>query len=259
MSDSSSPQVERPISSKIKPQWIRLLHALNYDPEVITGDTNFMLLSSEHTNSKAAAMLSNNMFQVFMAETQASTRLLVNGHGDLSTVGGVSPFSHVVAEASRVSNTTNIAGAPTFIIKYFCREHKTKPSWNKLSSPTGMLTNVIGQLVLQMHEKDIALDLSFISHSKWQKLEDRDVRTLCSVFKRIVEQVPRGGVVLCAIDEISVYTRALLEHETGIVVSKLVQMVRRNGNGPVFKLLVTCYERASLIEGLFSGYTLDMD
>jgi hypothetical protein len=120
-----------------------------------------------------------------------------------------------------------------------------------------MLSDLIGQLVCQMLDKRIAIDLSFLSHSKWRKLDDLDVRTLCSVFKRIVEQVPQGGVVLCVIDEISVYERQPLVYETDIVMSKLVELVQRGG-GPVFKLLVTCFDRALEVDRLFSGCTLDL-
>jgi len=121
-----------------------------------------------------------------------------------------------------------------------------------------MLSDLTGQMVCQMMEKRIAIDLSFLSHSKLRKLGGLDVRTLCSVFKRIVDQVPRGGVVLCVIDEISVYERQSLVYETDIVVSKLVQLVQRGG-GPVFKLLVTCHDRALEVDRLFSGCIVDLD
>jgi hypothetical protein len=202
-------------------------------------------------------MLLNDKFQAFMTETRNSTSLLVNGRGDLSTADGISPFSLVVAEMARGPNQALTDGTPIFVIKYFCSEHHPSRVRNRWSSPTGMLSDLIGQLVCQMLDKRIAIDLSFLSHSKWRKLDHLDVRTLCSAFKRIVEQVPQGGVVLCVIDEISVYERASLVYETDIVMSKLVQLVQRGG-GPVFKLLVTCFDRALEVDRLFSGCTLDL-
>ncbi|KAJ4003192.1 hypothetical protein NW752_011633 [Fusarium irregulare] len=237
----------------------RLLQCLYYHEEFLSEDIDSILSSSymlnENAKSRVASMLRNEKFQAFMTETRSSTSLLVNGRGDLSTADGISPFSVVVAEMAPAGLT---AGIPIFVLKYFCSEHNPSRVRNRWSSPTGMLSDLIGQLVCQMLDKGIPIDLSFVSHSKWRKLDSLDVRTICSVFKRIVQQLPQGGVVLCVIDEISVYERQSLVYETDIVMSKLVQLVRRNG-GPVFKLLVTCYVRALEVDRLFPGCTLDLE
>ncbi|KAF5539421.1 hypothetical protein FMEXI_8910 [Fusarium mexicanum] len=80
----------------------RLLRCLNYGPEALTRDISSILSCNYHVNENArarvAAMLRHDRFQSFMRETQVSTRLLVNGRGDLSAKEGVSPFSVVMAE-----------------------------------------------------------------------------------------------------------------------------------------------------------------
>ncbi|RBR24288.1 uncharacterized protein FIESC28_02778 [Fusarium coffeatum] len=258
----SSRHTGRPGSSTTCSESNRLLQCLYYHEEFLTEDIDSILSSSYMLNEKAksrvASMLRNDKFQAFMTETRNSTSLLINGRGDLSTADGVSPFSLVVAEMAREPDTRLTAGAPIFVLKYFCSEHNPSRVRNRWSSPTGMLSDLIGQLVCQMLDKGIDIDLSFLSHSKWRKLDGLDVRTICSVFKRIVEQVPQGGVVLCVIDEISVYERQSLVYETDIVISKLVQLVQRDGE-PVFKLLATCYDRALEVNRLFSGCTLDLE
>ena len=252
----------RPGSSTTGSETNRLLQCLYYHEEFLTEDIDSILSSrymlSEKEKSRVASMLRNEKFQTFMTETRNSTSLLVNGRGDVSTAEGISPFSVVVAEMAREPDPGLTAGASVFVLKYFCSEHNPSRVRNRWSSPTGMLTGLIGQLVCQMLDKGIIIDLSFLSHSKWRKLDGLDFRTVCSVFKRIVEQVPQRGVVLCVIDEISVYERQSLVYETDIVMSKLVQLVRRDG-GPVFKLLVTCYDRALEVDRLFSGCTLDLE
>lgn len=258
----SSRRTGRPGSSDTGSEVDRLLQCLYYHEEFLTEDIDSILSSrymlSEKEKSRVASMLRNEKFQAFMTEIRNSTSLLVNGRGDLSTADGISPFSVVVAEMARELDTRLTAGTPIFVLKYFCSEHNQARVRNRWSSPTGMLTDLIGQLVCQMLDKGINIDLSFLSHSKWRKLDGLDVRTICSVFKRIVEQIPQGGVVLCVIDEISIYESQSLVNETDIVMSKLLRLVGRDG-GPVFKLLVTCYDRALGVYRLFSGCTLDLE
>ncbi|KAF4447064.1 hypothetical protein F53441_9363 [Fusarium austroafricanum] len=238
----------------------RLLKCLNYDPDALTRDISSILSFnyqlSENAKARVAAMLRHDRFQAFMRETQTSTCLLVNGRGDLSTADGVSPFSVVVAELARMSNTDLTDAIPVFVLKYFCAEHQPSYPYNPFTSPIGMMASIICQLVRQMTDKGLAVDLSFLTDSKWGKLERLELHTLCTVFKRVVEQIPQHGVILCVIDEISVYETSRLGGETDMVVGKLVQIVQRNRH-PVFKLLVTCYDRALDVGRFFSGSTLD--
>ncbi|PNP81402.1 hypothetical protein FNYG_05208 [Fusarium nygamai] len=106
----------------------RLLRCLNYNPEALTRDISSILSFNyqvtENARSRVATMLRRDRFQTFMRETQVSTRLLVNGRGDLSVKESVSPFSVVMAELARMSNTGLTESAPVFILKYFCSEHQ---------------------------------------------------------------------------------------------------------------------------------------
>ncbi|KAF5572063.1 hypothetical protein FPANT_13377 [Fusarium pseudoanthophilum] len=240
----------------------RFLGCLNYNPEVLAQDIasilSFNYQVSGNERARVAAMLRHDRFQTFMRETQTSTRLLVNGRGDLSAREGVSPFSVVMAEMARMSNTGLTGSAPVFILKYFCSEHQPSHPSDPLASAVGMMASILGQLICQMTDKGLAVDLSFISDSKWRKLERLELQTLCTVFKRVVDQIPQGGVVLCIIDEVSVYETSRLGEETEIAVKKLGQLAHQ-GRYPVFKLLVTCYGHALDVGRYFSGYTLDLD
>ncbi|KAF5568724.1 hypothetical protein FNAPI_2 [Fusarium napiforme] len=239
----------------------RLLGCLNYNPEALTRGIasilSFNYQLSENERARVAAMLRHDRFQTFMKETQTSTRLLVNGRGDLSAKESVSPFSVVMAELARMSNMGLTESVPVFILKYFCSEHQPSLPNDPLASAVGMMASILGQLICQMMDKGLAVDLSFISDSKWRKLERLELHTLCTVFKRVVDQIPRGGVVLCSIDEVSVYETSRLGEETEMAVKKLVQLADQ-GRYPVFKLLVTCYDHALDVGRYFSGYTLDL-
>ncbi|KAF5687208.1 hypothetical protein FDENT_5532 [Fusarium denticulatum] len=214
----------------------QLLLCLNYNSEALTRDISSILSFnyqvSENSRARVAAMLRHDRFQTFMRETQVSTHLLVNGRGDLSVKESVSPFSVVMAELARMSNTGLTESAPVFILKYFCSEHQPSYPNDPLGSAAGIMASILGQLICQMTEKGLAVDLSFISDSKWRKLEILELHTLCTVFKRVVDQIPQDGVVLCIIDEISVYETSRLGEETEMAVKKLVQLAHQ-GRYPV--------------------------
>ncbi|KAF5647841.1 uncharacterized protein FTJAE_1524 [Fusarium tjaetaba] len=213
----------------------RLLRCLNYNPEALTRD----------------------ILSILSLNYQTSTRLLANGRGDLSARGCISRFSVVMAELARMSNTGLTGSAPVLILEYFCSEHQPSHPNDPLASAVGMMASILGQLIRQMTDKGLAVDLSFISDSKWRKLERLELHTLYKVFKRVVDQIPQGGVVLCIIDEISVYETSRLGEETEMAVKKLVQLPHQ-GRYPVFKLLVTCYVHALDVGRYFSVYTLDL-
>ncbi|KAF5598602.1 hypothetical protein FPCIR_2899 [Fusarium pseudocircinatum] len=240
----------------------QLLPCLNCNPEALTRDISSILSLnyhlSENARSRVAAMLRHDRFQTFMRETQVSTRLIVNGRGNISTKESVSSFSVVMAELARMSNTGLTESAPVFILKYFCSEHQPSHPNDPLVSAVGIMASILGQLICQITEKGLAVDLSFISDSKWRQLELLELHNLCTVFKRVVDQIPHGDVVLCITDEISVYETSRLGEETEMAVKKLVQLAHQ-GRYPVFKLLITCYDRALDVGRYFCGYALEMD
>lgn len=70
--------------------------------------------------------------------------------------------------------------------------------------------------------------------------------------------MPPGSVLLTLIDEITLYETQRLQYETSLVMEKLVQLAAEEGNLQVFKLLVTCHDRALGISRFFLGHTVDL-
>ncbi|KAI6754732.1 hypothetical protein HG530_012484 [Fusarium avenaceum] len=245
----------------------QLLECLRYDKEALPRDiSSFIRLGyhlSNHERSRAAAMITSDQFKYFMQETELSTCLLVNGRQDLATSNSLSPLSLVVAELANKSQEQGSDLGPVFVISYFCAARQSFSTTNastSQNSAAGMIASLIGQLIEQLGDRNIIVDLSFMTSKTWRKVEELDPKTLCRIFRKMIGQAPPGSAIFCMIDEVSLYETQTLEYQTGFVMEKLIQLVYREQYDaqPVFKLLVTCQDRALGISRLFSGCTLDL-
>lgn len=242
----------------------KLLELIRFDPDEPLRDifTSLQLgyQSEEKSKARTAAMIHDETFQRFMEEVQTSTCLLVNGRDDISAAEGISPLRIVAAELARMARTDAV---PVFVVSYFCAEHQISPVvdpeavWH--SSAVSMIASLVGQLLSQLAERDVPTDLS-LSKSKWRKVQDLDPEALCKIFRRLVGQTPPGSVVLCVIDEISLYETQSLSLNTSLVVEKLVRLASKQKQGQAaFKLLMTCQDRALEIGEYFVGHTVDLE
>ncbi|SPN98696.1 uncharacterized protein DNG_01740 [Cephalotrichum gorgonifer] len=249
----------------------RLLQLLRYDPESLSRDVSSSLglgyQLSDKARSRAATMIRHDKFRGFMEEVRSSRCLLVNGRDDLAAADGISPLSMVVAELVRMSETPGALPASAFVVKYFCAAHPASPFVDPesadLASAVSMMASLVGQLLSQMADRGIVADLSFLTDAKWGKVERHRPKILCTVFRRLVAQMPPGSVILCLIDEISLYETQMLRHQTDLVMEKLVKLAMGNRDGQeqrqVFKLLVTCQDRALGVARYFGrDTTLDL-
>ncbi len=91
-------------------------------------------------------MIKNGRFKNYMAETETSTCLLVNGRVDLGAAEGVSPLSVVGTELARIAKECS----PAIVVKYFCDQHR--PAMNQ-SATVHLMASLVGQLLVQMMER----------------------------------------------------------------------------------------------------------
>lgn len=101
-------------------------------------------------------------------------------------------------------------------------------------------------------------DLSFLGDSDWYRIKKLKCKALCTLFRRLVMQLPAKAVLLCAIDELSLYETATLAEQTGTIARRLTRVVNMQDD-VVMKLLVTCRGRALETSQYFKGYILDLD
>lgn len=245
----------------------RLLEYIQYDPEIITQDVavlrRFRYRMAQDAKARAAAIIGHDHFRWFIQGSRLSTCLLVNGREDLSSSTDMSPTSLVVSELADRLDEMGSRRSPVFTLKYLCASHPPSPyaSHSGQSSPCcGMLASLLGQLLQQLSERGVSADLSFLRKNKWRKIKELDAETLCSTFKKITRQAPPGTAILCMVDEISLYETQRLQHETNLVIEKLVQLARprKDDEHRVFKLLLTCRTRALGVSKLFTGCVIDL-
>ncbi|KAF9877006.1 hypothetical protein CkaCkLH20_05272 [Colletotrichum karsti] len=242
----------------------RLLDVLQYDREAIARDVETCLQLGyrldDKAKSRAASLVQAELFKAFLQDAHESTRLLVNGREDVSSADGISPLSFVAAELSQLSVKAGAAFAAVFVLNYFCAEHPSSPIFpSPETSVTGLMASLIGQLVWQMNDKKIMPDLSFLTEKKWGKISRLDPAALFTLFKRLFRQLPREAMLLCIIDEISIYETQMLQEDTYTALQKLVQLSSdQKSPSAAFKLLVLSRNRALVVGEHFSEHTLDL-
>ncbi|WDK23004.1 hypothetical protein CGRA01v4_14295 [Colletotrichum graminicola] len=244
-----------------------LYQILGYDENSVQQDIASCLRHGyrleEKRKSKAASLFQHRDFRAFMGQSKASTCLLVNGRDDLAASDGISPLSLAMAELMRISQATGPEMGQSFVIAFFCGEHRPRYSpdpnvaWH--SSVIGLIASLIGQLLQQMTDKGARIDLSFLTDSKWRKLTRLEPKMLCVLFKKLVKQMPPGTVVLCIVDEAAIYETGGLQPHLISIMDKLLQLVRSFADGPaIFRLLVTCQDRAVAVSQYFGDHILDL-
>lgn len=208
-------------------------------------------------------MIRHEQFRNFIEKVNSPDCLLVNGHDDLSAADGISPLTAVTTELARVSTERGIEAGPVLVLSYFCAAHQSSPiidptAWEH-SSPISMMASLTGQLVQQLSDRGMAPDISDLSETKWRKVESLNLESICRVFRKLTKSIPRGYIVMCIVDEISLYEIQLMQSETNLMMERLTQLATRQGDGqPVFKLLVTCQSQALGVSEYFAGHTLDL-
>lgn len=237
-----------------------LLALLVYQPDVVIEDISACLrlgqLLDDEPKARAAAMVRHDGFKTFLVEDQRSSALLVNGRADLAIAEGISPLTRVAAELAQ----TISSASPAFSVAYLCDQHR--PVFGVASSPLlELMTSLVGQLLSQMRERGIEANLAFLTDADWHSLKRRKLNVMCVVFRELVGQLS-AGVVVCIIDEPTVYEMTSLHRDaTDTVIRRLVRMANNRRDGVIFKLLVTCHDRALGISQYFlaPGQTIDME
>ncbi|KAH8769183.1 hypothetical protein F5883DRAFT_65963 [Diaporthe sp. PMI_573] len=239
----------------------RLLDIMKYDPDIVLMDTEVCLrlgaALDEADQARAAALVSNTTFKAFMTKHASSSALLVNGNEDTSNAEGVSPLSLVAARLAQISEENETTQSLT--LRYFCAEHSPYGREQGDSSPAEiMMTSLTGQLVSHMLSRPVAVDLSFLGPEDRDFLEELSLKMMCTVFFKLVKQLPPKTILLCILDEVALYETSVQNHDMDTVIRRLVRLVEACDE-IVFKLLVTCRGRVLGIGQYFTGNTLDLD
>lgn len=238
-----------------------MLENLQYDPDIVLTDTEVCLrlgaALDDAGNARAAALVCSPVFKDFMTKNASSSALLVNGNEDTSNTEGISPLSLVAARLAQISEQNETTQGLT--LRYFCAEHSPYSREHQDSSPAEtMMASLTGQLVSHMLSRPVDFDLSFLGTKDLAVLKKLDLKLTCTVFSKLVKQLPPSTILFCILDELAFYETGMPNHNTDTVIRRLVRLVDACDE-IVFKLLVTCRGRALSIGQYFMGHTLDLD
>ncbi|ETS73822.1 hypothetical protein PFICI_14768 [Pestalotiopsis fici W106-1] len=235
-----------------------ILDAIRYDPNVIERDLERSVGIGERLEegekARAAAMIRHSEYKAMMVETSASTSLLVNGRKDLAAAESISSLTYVAGSLVRASRD---AGS-IYLMAYFCDFHRPSFEPSTEASSFGIVASFAGQLLSQMLHRDVQMDLSFFETRDWHRHANMKLDTLWKLLRQLISQLPEESVLICVIDEITRYETSALYQDTEKVVRRLTRLVG-NSESIVFKLLLTCHDRALGVSQYFKGCTIDLD
>jgi hypothetical protein len=232
----------------------KLLKLMKYDPATGQNDLEACLqigdTLDEQAKARASTMVQSDKFRIWLAEDASSRSLLVNAHLDLEAAEAHSPLSVVDAELVKAFQDS----ASVFVVKYFCSLHTENIDPSRASSSIGMMASLVGQLLTQMLDRDIEVDLSFLSKADLKRVENDDLDILCIVFRELTLTLPAKTLLVCVLDEVSLYETLSLGSDTDAVMRRLTRLLARPMEA-VFKLLATC--RGQSLD--FQQYFEDID
>ena len=199
-----------------------LLSSLGHDSDVIRRDVDDALLQVTAIplldQDRTAAIIQHESTEQWLNDTDFGAVLI---HGNCRRHDGICPTT--IASALLVSCFMKSCNIVT--LYWFCGSHINRPGCDVL----GMVQSLICQL-LSLQTLDFTLE-------RQHKSDIKDLKTMLRLFKKLLQQIPKGSVVVCIIDGISYYEGEHLFRDTCRTIRKLVRLTR--AGDPVLKLLIT--------------------
>ena len=229
------------MSDNMEPE--KLLELLYYSPKLVSQHLDICLdlgdKLEDAEKSRASAMIQSDKFRNWLVEDAFSSPLLVNGHRDLESAEGPSPLSFVDAQMIALLMRNRQA----IVITYFCGMHGEVDDQSRESPTARMMASLVCQLLTQIIEREVEVDISFLTKADLRSVESMELDILCILFRELALQIPPKITLVCVLDELVLYEAANMERETDAIVRRLTRLVAKSSD-LVFKLLITCQGRS---------------
>ena len=272
---SPSPGASRQDQDKLRQRLGDLLRTLSFNSVANTAAQDASVLLhivgnlSFGSQDRAVALITSPVMQRWLTST-VSLPLIVNGQM-FSSEGEIrqSPLSYFCAKLidSILPSRKSLQAAKNrgvFALHWFCGQHTDFHDYGPGISdydahPPGMLSNLLGQLIVQLLECPSIPQLDHLPVSS----NEPPLSELCDLFVLLVEALPRGSKLFIVIDGISYYEDEERREECMEVMSMLTKLTR---GGPGFrnecltKMLVTAPLRSHCVQDLLEDTEiLDLD
>lgn len=184
-------------------------------------------------------MMGSSKFRQWLNAPESCT-LLLNGNGEPNEK--LSPTTFFSAKL--FESLTHIE--PVFLQSFFCSLHTTSRT-DKLADATGLIKSFVSQLLL----RDFAWDLAFLSSTHLEKIQHNDIKTICTLFRHLIHQLPNMTFLFWMIDGINYYERSERRRDFFKVVQELLGIIK-DCNGVVIKLLLTCPAKSLYVKDMIA-------
>ncbi|EKG12893.1 hypothetical protein MPH_09992 [Macrophomina phaseolina MS6] len=186
---------------------------------------------------EATWVVQSEELQLWLALPE-SRDLLINGNRS-DSLELLSPLSVVCSELVRVCSIPK----DTIVASYFCGLH-TDYDTDEGAGFAGMIASLLGQIVHQSKTDEYSLNLSLTEEDR-EGLRELDLECLCSLFEKVVRQLPKDRIFYCIIDGVSLYEAregSRGSEDAVYTLKRLYEIVdgARGKNAAPVKLLLTC-------------------
>lgn len=179
--------------------------------------------SSYH--NRGSLLMRSPDFQHWLTSTSPNFLLVDgNGHSAAERTSAMTFISALLAQS--------LSDEGASCIHYFCGLHTARS--DDLSGPSGLLRALLAQLV-SLH----ALRVGFTDNSEYHELQRFDNTRLCTLFSDLVKDLPKGLILVCIIDGVSLYETSEWTEDLRRILETLNDLTRDPEVCAVFKVLVT--------------------
>jgi hypothetical protein len=189
------------------------------------------------------------------APAWVSDLILVDGHCGNVAADKVTPMSAICASLARTMMSPESSGnrdrPVPIVIHHFCGQHLGR---NPLNGPSGLIRNLIYQLLVQSHDVEghsatPVPSLNFIDEQLLADIDDGSISSLCHLFCQLLVRIDPSKPIFCIIDGVSEIETALYgwqEHALTIV-DAFLDLVEDLRPGPALRVLLTSPQRSTTL------------
>ncbi|KAH6640121.1 hypothetical protein F5144DRAFT_86192 [Chaetomium tenue] len=190
------------------------------------------------------------------APAWVSDLILVDGHCGNVAADKVTPMSAICASLARTVMDPERNGdrdrPVPIVIHHFCGQHLGRP--NPLNGPSGLIRNLVHQLLVQSHDVEGHLaapvpSLDFIDEQLLAGIDYGGIPSLCRLFSELFVRIDPSRPVFCIIDGVSELETTLYgwQEDTVTIVDALLALVEDLRPGPALRVLLTSPQRSATL------------
>ncbi|KAI1179268.1 hypothetical protein F4777DRAFT_535042 [Nemania sp. FL0916] len=242
-SQSLGTQVQNTVDIEAPITLMELLSVIDVPLDAVWRDLNQVMRRAIHfdpeSQGKAQWLIKTPEFSSWMQSRQSS--ILIADGATSGQILLVSPMSAALASGLADDEFGTIT------LSFFMGLHVgTNSASRDLDGPQGMMRSLITQLLSSSLLKP---SLEFLTPDGLESYQNRDLKSLCNLFVRLVRQLPPGIDIFCIIDGISWYEQAPwltgLRYVTAMFEHLMEQLDPQNT--AILKVLMTSHGRSTEI------------